>query len=51
MWHDHLWLDLQLKHVITYDKELGCIHVAEICPLDLDKDYPPNGVHVINNNK
>ncbi len=40
MWHDHLQLDLQLKCVITYDKELKCIHVAKKIPLDLDNDYP-----------
>jgi hypothetical protein len=42
---------LQLKWVVTYDKELGCIHVEKHCALDLDKDCPLGDVHMaINNN-
>ncbi len=51
MWHEHLQLDLHVKCVTTYDKELRFIHVAKIYQLDLDKDFPLDEVHVaINNN-
>jgi hypothetical protein len=45
MWHDHLQLDLRIKCVVTYDKELGCIHMTKNCQLDLDKVCPQNDVH------
>jgi hypothetical protein len=33
------------------DEEHGCIHLAIVFPLDLDKDCPLDDVHVaINNN-
>jgi len=51
MWHDNLQLNLRLKWVVTYDKELGRIHMGKHCALDLDKDCPLDDVHIaINNN-
>jgi hypothetical protein len=41
---------LLLKCVVTYDKKLGCIHMKKNCPLDLDKVFPQNDVHMEINN-
>ncbi len=46
MWHDHLQLSLWLQWVVTYDKELGCMHMEKHCALYLDKDCPIDDVHM-----